>query len=107
MVYYTATWGDIPLKGSEKSAVRQIAHEVLKSLNPALLDMKLRVEGTLVTGEYAVVEEKQPVVPKVGRSEPCPCESGGKYKMCHESLPWLFCPNAITNSLIGISSPLV
>lgn len=75
--------GDVRLKGPEKSAVRQIAHEVLKSFNPAMLDMKPRVEGTLVMGAYAVVEEKQPVVPKVSRNEPCPCGSGKKYKRCH------------------------
>ncbi len=75
--------GDVPLEGPEKSAVRQIAHEVLKSFNPAMPNMKPRVEGTLFMGAYGVVEDKQPVVPKVGRNEPCPCGSGKKYKRCH------------------------
>lgn len=75
--------GDVPLEGPERAAVRQIAHEVLKSLNPAMPSMKPKVQGGLFMGAYAVVEEKLPMVPKVGRNEPCPCGSGKKYKRCH------------------------
>jgi len=75
--------GDIPLKGPEKAAIRQIAHEVLKSFDPAMPSMTPRVQGALTMAAYAVVGEKQPAVPKVGRNEPCPCGSGGKYKRCH------------------------
>jgi hypothetical protein len=80
---FSSPRGDVPLKGPEKSAVRQIAHEVLKSFNRAMPRMKPRVEGVLAMGAYAVVEEKQLAVPKVGRNEPCPCGSGKKYKKCH------------------------
>jgi len=80
---FSSPRGDAPLKGPEKAAIRQIAHEVLKSFNPAMPSMKPRAEGMLVIGAYAVVEEKQPVVPTVGRNEPCPCGSGKKYKRCH------------------------
>lgn len=34
-------------------------------------------------------EKQQPVVntvPKVGRNDPCPCQSGKKYKHCHGRL---------------------
>jgi len=75
--------GDVPLTGPEKAAMRQIAHEVLKTLNPAMPNMKPKVQGALSMGAYAVVEEKLPLVPKVGRNEPCPCGSGKKYKRCH------------------------
>jgi hypothetical protein len=78
--------GDVPLKGPEKAAVRQITHEILKSLNPTMPVVKPKVTGSLFMGASAVVEERQPVVPKVGRNDPCPCGSGKKYKHCHGKL---------------------
>lgn len=75
--------GDVPLGGPEKAAVRQIAHEVLKSLNPAMPSMKPDVKGILIIGAQAEAKDKQPPVPKVGRNDPCPCGSGKKYKRCH------------------------
>ena len=78
--------GDVPLEGPEKAAIRQITHELLKSLNPAMPAMKPKVKGVLSMGASLVVKEKQPTVPKVGRNEPCPCGSGKKYKRCHGKL---------------------
>jgi hypothetical protein len=78
--------GDAPLEGPEKAAVRQIAHEILKSLNPTMPTIEPKVEGSLVMGVSALGEEKQAMVPKVGRNEPCPCGSGKKYKRCHGKL---------------------
>ena len=78
--------GDVPLEGPEKAAIRQIAHEVLKSLNPAMPIMKPKLKGTLFVGPTVVVKEKQPKLPKVGRNDPCPCGSGKKYKRCHGKL---------------------
>ncbi len=83
---FSSPRGDVPLEGPEKTAVRQITHEVLKSLNPTMPVMKPKVTGRLLLGASAVVEEKQPTVPKVGRNEPCPCGSGKKYKRCHGKL---------------------
>ncbi len=77
--------GDAPLEGPEKAAVRQIAHEVLKSLNPAMPSMKPKVKGVIFPGAV-VAEKKQPQLPKVGRNDPCPCGSGKKYKRCHGKL---------------------
>jgi len=74
--------GDAPLEGPEKAAVRQIAHEVLKSLNPTMPSMKPKVKGVIFPGNI-VAEIKQPPLPKVGRNDPCPCDSGKKYKRCH------------------------
>jgi len=74
--------GDAPLQGPERASVRQIAHEVLKSLNPAMPSMKPKMQGTFLMGAYAVVEEKLSMLPKVGHNEPCPCGSGKKYKRC-------------------------
>ena len=83
---FSSPRGDVPLEGPEKAAIRQITHEVLKSLNPAMPSVKPKVKGALFIGAYAVVKEKQPTVPKVGRNAPCPCGSGKKYKHCHGKL---------------------
>lgn len=83
---FSSSRGDVPLEGPEKAAVRQIAHEVLKSLNPSMPTIKPNIKGVLFMGASAVVKEKQLTVPKVGRNEPCPCGSGKKYKHCHGKL---------------------
>jgi len=80
---FSSPRGNLPLKGPEKSAIRQIAHEVLKSFNPAMPSMKPRVQGMLTMGAYAAVEKEQSTMPKVGRNELCPCGSQKKYKKCH------------------------
>ena len=50
--------GDVPLEGPEKAAIRQITHETLKSINPAMPVMKPKVMGVLSIGASLVVEEK-------------------------------------------------
>lgn len=80
---YSGPRGDLPLEGPEKAAVRQIAHEVLKSFDRTMPNMQPTVQCGVSIGAYAVVEETQPTVPKVGRNQPCPCGSGKKYKRCH------------------------
>lgn len=74
---------DVPLGGPENAAVRQITHEVLKSLNPAMPSMKPDVKGVVFGGLQVMVKGEQPLIPKVGRNAPCPCGSGKKYKQCH------------------------
>ncbi len=83
---FSSPRGDVPLEGPEKATVRQITHEVLKSLNPAMPMMKPKAMGVFGMGASAVVEEKQPTVSKVGRNAPCPCGSEKKYKRCHGKL---------------------
>ncbi len=80
---FSSPRGDVPLGGPEKGAVRQIAHEVLKTLNPAMPSVKPEVKGVLITGVQAGEKDKRPSIPKVGRNDPCPCGSGKKYKRCH------------------------
>jgi hypothetical protein len=80
---FSSPKGDVPLKGPEKAAIRQIAHEVLKSLNPTMPSMKPKVKGVVIASFAAVVDVKQTTIPKVGRNDPCPCGSGKKYKNCH------------------------
>jgi len=73
----------------ERAAIRQIAHEVLKTLKPSY-EKKLEYQtGTLFYGaKLAVVEEEQndngtpKRERKIGRNEPCPCGSGVKFKKC-------------------------
>lgn len=83
---FTSPRGDFPLEGPEKAAIRQITHEILKSLNPTMPMMKPKVTALLLLGASVVAEEKQAVVPKVGRNAPCSCGSGKKYKHCHGKL---------------------
>jgi hypothetical protein len=83
---FSSPRGDVPLKNPEKAAVRQIAHELLRSLNPTMPKVKLKAKGTFLMGLSAVTKKKQPTLPKVGRNEPCPCGSGKKYKRCHGKL---------------------
>ncbi len=80
--FYNAK-GDGSLEGPEKAAVRQITHEVLKSLNPTMPSMKPKPKGVLLVNPTIKVKEKRPTLPKVGRNDPCPCGSGKKYKRCH------------------------
>jgi hypothetical protein len=76
----------IPLTGVELVSIRQIAHEVLKTLKPGY-ERKPRSEDAAIIGNVtvhfhsnnktAVTEEK------VARNDPCPCGSGKKFKHCH------------------------
>jgi len=82
---FHSSMGDVPLPGPEKAAIRQIAHEVLKTLNPTMPKMKPKMEGSVLMDVQVSGEKKQARVPihKVGRNELCPCGSGKKYKRCH------------------------
>ncbi len=77
----------IEMGGPEKAALRQLAHEVLKSLDPEMPTRKLDLpdNGALFMGAKMTSGETQrahPQVPKAGRNELCPCGSGKKYKKC-------------------------
>lgn len=80
------------------ATMRQIAHELIKSLDPtykctrsAAPDAGLVVrgmsvvEGARVTdGWYPNLRKDRPNIggKKIGRNDPCPCGSGKKYKKC-------------------------
>ena len=68
--------GDAPLAGPEKSAVRQIAHEVLESLNPEMPSTKPTFKGAAVMDVHTRATNKQPTIPRAGRNELCPVEAG-------------------------------
>ena len=81
-----------PMDGPERAAIRQIAHEVLKTLKPGYTKAPSHVADVLVGGMSIVPGPPQNVTPappmqgtrrKIGRNERCPCGSGKKYKRCH------------------------
>ena len=75
-----------PMEGPERAALRQIAHEVLKSLKPGCKKMPQHEAGVFVA-KMSLVPGPQTASPsptrKIGRNAPCPCGSGKKYKRCH------------------------
>jgi hypothetical protein len=80
------------------ATMRQIAHELIKSLQPTYMckqpvapdtDLVMRgmsmVEGAhALEGLYPNLRKDRPKIggKKVGRNDPCPCGSGRKYKKC-------------------------
>jgi len=89
-----STSGSRPVRAAELAAVRQIAHEVLKTLEPGYAMLpKYRQTDSMVMGAVSLTLEpagsqplaKQPVRArgKIGRNDPCPCGTGKKWKKCH------------------------
>ena len=91
-----------PMEGPELAAIRQIAHEVLKSLipsyakspvyppdgiiisNPIILqgaDARAR-NAELLAADAKARATNLSATKKVGRNDPCPCGSGKKFKKC-------------------------
>jgi hypothetical protein len=64
--------GEIPLPGPHLPALRQIAHEVLKSLEHRVPPIHPVPSTRTLVGSHK----------KIGRNDPCPCGSGAKYKKC-------------------------
>jgi len=85
------------LEGVANYAVRQIAHELLKSIDPNFSQEQKIDTGIIVGGMYfgKAIEPTQETkmkakmgveanqLPKVGVNKMCPCGSGKKYKKCH------------------------
>jgi hypothetical protein len=74
------------MKNIERVAMRQISHEVLKTLKSGYTKKQnLKENGvliggiSLVAGSRSIAVEK---IRKIGRNDPCPCGSGKKYKKC-------------------------
>jgi hypothetical protein len=83
--------GEKPMEGPERAAIRQIAHETLKTMIPDYAK-KPQHQATMLFGNVSLVQvapaqplKAQPIerVKKVGRNKACPCGSGKKYKHCH------------------------
>ena len=79
--------GEKTMDKPERAAIRQIAHEVLKTLKPGY-NKKSEIQiGTLFFGMELKEEQNDKGTlinrkRKIGRNEPCPCGSGTKYKKC-------------------------
>jgi hypothetical protein len=74
----------IPL--AERAAIRQISHEVLKTLLPAFHQKPNHVADMFAGGGMmfnGATVPPHPAPRRVGRNDPCPCGSEVKYKKCH------------------------
>jgi hypothetical protein len=81
-----------PMDGPERAAIRQIAHETLKTLKPGYGKKPAHAASMFVGGMSLRSGVHPPTPPpsgsmptlgrKIGRNEPCPCGSGKKYKKC-------------------------
>ncbi len=80
----TEDW--MPLKGAELAAIRQITHEILKTL---IQDYAPQASTTsfsgIIMGGMGIIAgyNTSKNFGKVGRNDLCPCGSGKKYKKCH------------------------
>lgn len=79
------------MQGAELASVRQIAHEVLKTLKPNYEKKPNLPQNSLSLGGIKMVfkedmsehaETPRGSTKKAGRNDPCPCGSGKKYKKC-------------------------
>lgn len=73
-----------PLTEPERVTIRQIAHEVLKTLKPEY-EKKPKVEGVAIIGNWSATftpHGAPSAAAKVGRNDLCPCGSERKYKRC-------------------------
>ncbi|WP_147021742.1 SEC-C domain-containing protein [Microvirga aerophila] len=78
-----------PLRGAEGASIRQIAHEVLKTLRPNYTKATTHETGFAVSGFEIVFSPCIPdsasrIIPQeMRRNECCYCGSGLRYKHCH------------------------
>lgn len=85
---HTGPMGTKPMPGPQLAAVRQIAHELLRTFNPTMPLQKPNADNIFMGMEATVsdtpqVSSQPQAFKRVGRNEPCPCGSGKKYKRCH------------------------
>jgi hypothetical protein len=81
----TTNAGETPLDSPHLTAMRQIAHEMLRTQDPnmAVVEPNMPKGGIRTLGfDLIASEPAHPPVPKVGPNAPCPCGSGKKYKRC-------------------------
>ena len=81
-------------EGAELAAVRQIGHEMLRTLDREYPKQKMKTNGAIgIMGGLTIFKKgaipaafsrqmQMPVGRKIGRNEPCSCGSGKKYKKC-------------------------
>jgi hypothetical protein len=75
-----------PIPKSERAAIRQIAHEVLKTLLSGYSKKPAHVADLIFGGGMIHTGSSVPPLPaphKIGRNDLCPCGSQMKFKKCH------------------------
>jgi len=81
------------IEGADRAAIRQIAHELLKTIKEGYSKKPAEDAGIIVGGirlskvppkANKLLVKKQK---KIGRNERCPCGSGKKFKHCHGQIP--------------------
>jgi hypothetical protein len=74
-----------PIIGVEHASVRQVAHEVLRTLDPRHEPVLPPKPPHIVITGFEIGSTPAPqarIRGKLGRNDPCPCGSGKKYKKC-------------------------
>lgn len=78
---------ETPIPKVERAAMRQVAHEVLATLDPTYRRKPDNSSAQMIFGGAMVVNGATPPplpkVEKLSRNGPCPCGSGRRYKRCH------------------------
>jgi hypothetical protein len=84
-----------PVAEEASASIRQVAHELLKSLDPSVVWTPDYHVG-IYAGGAAAFDGPLPLdftpaatqlpTPKVARNAPCPCGSGKEFKKCHGSV---------------------
>lgn len=71
------------IERAELASIRQVAHELLKTLDPNYQTPVVEVQGLMIGGAgFTLRTWKDPYL-ATKRKDPCPCGSGKKYKRCH------------------------
>lgn len=73
----------VPVQDADKASIRQIGHEVLKTLLKKYSKPKPKVPTDDFTFSASVAVKKKSDKNDPGRNDLCPCGSGKKYKYCH------------------------
>jgi hypothetical protein len=88
LAWFSSSGGSAhPMDDPTRAAIRQVAHEILKSLKAGYTKKPKLTGLAIFTGATAkITDNPSPQVnstrKKVGRNELCPCGSGKKYKRC-------------------------
>jgi hypothetical protein len=84
-VWFAACAKTGPMANPERAAIRQIAHELLKTLRPGY-SKNVKRDGLTISGIKLTPVLPVPSGKKMGRNERCFCGSGRKFKHCHGRL---------------------
>lgn len=77
-----------PIPAPERAAIQQIAHEVLKTLEPGYTKKGNHQPHITIRSLVLYADDRPPLpegtnLTKIRRNERCPCNSGKKFKHCH------------------------